>query len=211
MADMTAMIDLAALRDAPVHRQPYPYFIVPNFVTAEALKSIESDYPQIDKPGSFPLPTLDYGKKFAQLMEEMQGSAMAEIVGGKLGMNLAAYPTMITVRGYCRPADGQIHTDSKTKLVTVLLYLNGKWEKPGGRLRLLNSATDLNAVVAEVPPEEGTLLVFRNQPNAWHGHESHDGPRRVIQLNWVTGKSVVLREQFRHRVSAFFKNLRKSA
>jgi hypothetical protein len=30
----------------------------------------------------------------------------------------------------------------------------------------------------------------------------------VIQLNWVTSMGVVRREQFRHRVSAFFKRLR---
>jgi hypothetical protein len=30
----------------------------------------------------------------------------------------------------------------------------------------------------------------------------------VIQLNWVTDQGVVRREQFRHRVSAFFKRLR---
>ena len=78
--------------------------------------------------------------------------------------------------------DGQIHTDSVTKLITVLIYMNGKWESPVGRLRLLRSPDNLNDVVAEVPPDEGTLLVFRNQPNAWHGFEPFEGPRKVIQL-----------------------------
>ena len=72
------------------------------------------------------------------------------------------------------------------------------------------------ALVATVPPsppskyaDEGTLLLFRNDPNAWHGFEPFAGPRRVIQLNWVTDESVVRREQARHRVSAFFKRLLK--
>jgi SM-20-related protein len=206
---MATMIDLAALQAAQVMTQPYSYFIVPRFVTTEALAAIESDYPDIQLPGSFPLPTLSYGARFAQLMQEIQGVDMARIVGEKLGLDLSGHPTMVTVRGYCRPTDGQIHTDSTTKLVTVLIYMNGKWEKTGGRLRLLRSNHNLDDAFAEVPPEQGTLLVFKNQPDAWHGHESCEGPRRVIQLNWVTNMGVVRREQLRHRVSAFFKNLRK--
>ena len=76
-----------------------------------------------------------------------------------------------------------------------------------GRLRILRSSTDLNDFAAEIPSEEGTLLIFLNGPNAWHGFEPFDGMRRVIQVNWVTDESVVRREQARHRVSAFFKRL----
>src|SRR6266446_7209016 len=83
------------------------------------------------------------------------------------------------------------------------------WESPRGRLRLVRAPDDLNAVIAEVPPERGTLLVFKNDPQAWHGFEPFSGPRRVIQLNWVTDASVVRREQARHRLSAFFKRLGK--
>jgi Rps23 Pro-64 3,4-dihydroxylase Tpa1-like proline 4-hydroxylase len=114
---------------------------------------------------------------------------------------------MVTVRGRSRAADGKIHTDSRTKLVTALIYMNDSWESPRGRLRLVRSPDDLNAVIAEVPPERGTLLVFKNDPHAWHGFEPFSGPRRVIQLNWVTDASVVRREQARHRISAFFKRL----
>ena len=63
-------------------------------------------------------------------------------------------------------------------------------------------------MVAEVPPEQGTLLVFRNQPNAWHGHEPCEGERRAIQLNWVRDRGVVMRKQIRHRISAFFKRMK---
>jgi hypothetical protein len=95
-----------------------------------------------------------------------------------------------------------------TKLITVLVYMNSRWESPGGRLRLLRSPDNLNDVVAEVPPDEGTLLIFKNAPNAWHGYEPFNGIRRVIQLNWVTSNSVVRWEQSRHRVSALLKGLR---
>jgi hypothetical protein len=202
-------VDLAALDAAPVAVEPYRYFIVPRFVTASALDAVRRDFPEIAQVGSFPLASLTYGPAFGALMDELRGPAMAEFVGAKLGLDLASHPTMITVRGQSGKGDGQIHTDSKTKLVTALIYLNDSWESPRGRLRMLRSSTDLDDIVAEVPPDQGTLLVFKNEPHAWHGFEVFSGPRRVIQLNWVTDESVVRREQTRHRVSAFFKRLRK--
>ena len=114
---------------------------------------------------------------------------------------------MATVRGWCEARDGHIHTDSKTKLITMLLYMNDHVDADRGRLRILRSPSDLNDMAAEVPADEGTLLVFLNGPNAWHGFEPISGPRRVIQINWVTDEGVVRREQARHRLSAFFKRL----
>jgi hypothetical protein len=150
---------------------------------------------------------VQYGPSFKKLVEEIRGPEMTAVLADKFSIDLKNRPTMITVRGQTDANDGKIHTDSKTKLITVLLYMNGKWEKPGGRLRLLRSPDNLNDIVAEVPPDQGTLLVFKNQPNAWHGHEVYEGPRRAIQLNWVTGKGVVWREQLRHRLSALFKGM----
>ncbi len=196
-----------ALRETPVQHGPFPFFIVPSFVKAEALEAIGADFPQISHPGSFPLSSLTYGSAFAAFMDEIQGPAMTDAVARKLDMKLEGHPTMVTVRGQSRAADGKIHTDSRTKLVTALIYMNDSWESPRGRLRLVRAPDDLNAVIAEVPPERGTLLVFKNDPHAWHGFEPFSGPRRVIQLNWVTDASVVRREQARHRISAFFKRL----
>ena len=200
-------LDLDALRAASVVREPFPFFIVPRFVKAQALDAIRVDFPVIRHAGSFPLSTLEFGPAFAAFMNDIQSAQVTKAVGTKLGMDLSASPTMVTVRGQSRATDGKIHTDSRTKLVTALIYMNDSWESPKGRLRLVRSQTNLNDVIAEVPPDQGTLLVFRNDTNAWHGFEPFAGPRRVIQLNWVTDASVVRREQNRHRVSAFFKRL----
>jgi hypothetical protein len=112
---------------------------------------------------------------------------------------------MITVRGRCSEKDGKIHTDSETKIITILVYMNSAWESSGGQLRLLRSGTNLEDVILEVPPTEGTLLAFRRSNNSWHGHKPFTGPRRVIQFNWVTSEAVVRREQNRHRFSAWMK------
>jgi SM-20-related protein len=201
-------IDLEAFEAAPVARDPFAFAMVPRFVKAEAMAAINADYPLVDLPGSFPLPTLNCGPAFTALIDAIEGAEFRRAVERKLGVDLAARPTMVTARGVSAARDGQIHTDSRTKIITVLIYMNNAWEAKTGRLRLLRGPHDLEDVIAEVPPDEGTMLIFHNQPNAWHGFHAFEGPRRVIQLNWVTGKGVVRREQFRHRVSAFFKRLR---
>ena len=201
-------IDLEAFEAAPVARAPFAFAMVPHFVKPDAMAAINADYPLVSHPGSFPLPTLDYGPAFAAFIEAIQGPQFRRAVERKLGVDLTGRPTMVTARGVSAARDGQIHTDSRTKLITVLIYMNNAWESKNGRLRLLRGPDDLDDVIAEVPPDEGTMLIFKNEPHAWHGFHAFEGPRRVIQLNWVTGKAVVRREQFRHRVSAFFKRLR---
>jgi len=201
-------IDLAAFEAAPLSRDPFPFALVPHFVRSDAMDAINADYPKVDHPGSFPLPTLTYGPAFSRFIEALQGPEFTHAVERKFGVDLAGRPTMVTARGQSAARDGQIHTDSRTKLITVLIYMNNAWEAKTGRLRLLRSPDNLEDVIAEVPPDEGTLLIFKNEPNAWHGFHAFEGPRRVIQLNWVTDLGVVKREQFRHRVSAFFKRLR---
>jgi hypothetical protein len=197
-----SMLDLDRLAGTKLETDPYPYLIVPGFLGAAACKAVQEDYPEIERPGSFPASELQYGPAFGRLLDELAGDAMRQAFAQKFGLDLTGRPTMITVRGRAQAKDGRIHADSKTKLITVLLYMNGAWEAPGGRLRLLHSDRSLDDVVAEVPPDEGTLVAFKVTPQSWHGHGSFVGPRRVIQLNWVTDDDVVRHEQARHRFSA---------
>ena len=190
---MSLPIDIDAFAATPLTPEPFPFMMVPRFVRPEAMAAINADYPRVTHPGSFSLPS--------------QGPEFNRTVSVKFGVDLSVKPTMVTARGVSAARDGQIHTDSRTKIITVLIYMNNAWEAETGRLRLLRGPDDLEDVIAEVPPDEGTLVIFKNQPNAWHGFHSFEGPRRVIQLNWVTGMNVVKREQARHRISAFFKRL----
>jgi hypothetical protein len=148
---------------------------------------------------------------FASLIEELDGSGFRTAIEAKFGVDLDALPTTFTVRGVCGPNDGQIHTDSKTKVITVLLYLNPPWAEDGGRLRILRNGEDLDAAAAEVPPDFGTLLVFRRSQTSWHGHKPFVGPRRVVQMNWVTSQRVAGWQMFRHRLSAAVKRLAPDA
>jgi hypothetical protein len=202
-----AYLDFDALDKTPLERDPYDYLVVPDFVRAERFSDVVTDYPAVPGPGSHPLSEVEVAGHFEALLDELDGAEFRKAVEEKFGIDLSSRPTMFTVRGECRSADGKIHTDSTTKLITVLLYMNEKWDKDGGRLRILRSGTDLEDYVEEVPPHGGTLLVFRRSENSWHGHLPFDGPRRAVQMNWVTDKSVVAREQGRHRLSSTFKKL----
>jgi hypothetical protein len=205
---MLSMLDLERFRNTPLVREPFEFLIVPEFVRAQARLAIDNDYPQVARPGSFPLREVTYGPGFAKLIEELRSDEFRQAFEEKFGVDLTNRPDMITVRGRCSEKDGKIHTDSETKIITILIYMNPAWEPSGGRLRLLRSAKNLDDVILEVPPTEGTLLAFRRSNNSWHGHKPFSGPRRVIQFNWVTSEAVVRREQNRHRLSAWMKKLR---
>src|SRR6266540_4555750 len=205
---MLSMLDLERFRTTPLIREPFEFLIVPEFVKAEARAAIDKDYPEVGRAGSFPLREVTYGAAFAKLIEEMRSEEFRKAFEEKFDVDLTDRPDMITVRGRCSEKDGKIHTDSETKIITILIYMNPGWESAGGRLRLLRSGDDLENMILEVPPTEGTLLAFRRSNNSWHGHKPFSGPRRVIQFNWVTSEAVVRREQNRHRLAAWMKKIR---
>lgn len=203
----TRFFDFDAFHRVPITTVPFPHLIVPGFVAGTARALLERDFPKIEGPGSFPVADLTFGPAFRDFVAELQGAALREAFAEKFAIDLRDRPTMITVRGHARQADGAIHRDSRSKLITVLIYMNESWEAEGGRLRLLRSPDSLDDVIAEVPPAAGTLLAFRVTPNSWHGHAPVSGPRRVIQLNWVESDRVVRRERLRHGLSARVKRI----
>lgn len=205
---VNTLVDFESLRSRKAERDPFPYVIVPGFIRSEAQSGIEADFPEIAQPGSFPLASLHYGPQFSVLIATLTGAEMTALVEDKLGIDLTGRPVTVTVRGLSSAEDGRIHTDSKSKLVTMLLYMNESWESDHGRLRLLRGPDKLEEYAAEVPPDRGTLLLFKNGPSAWHGFETFEGRRRVIQVNWVVSEGVAWRETVRHRLSAFVKQLR---
>ena len=200
--------DFEALERTPLEREPYDYIVVPHFLRAERFGEVIADYPKVPGPGSHPPAELDIRGHFSALIDELRGPQFQSAIERKFAIDLTDRPTMYTVRGYVREKDGSIHTDSESKIITVLLYMNEEWREDAGRLRLLRSATDLEDYAAEVPPNGGTLLVFRRSDRSWHGHKPTSGPRRAIQLNWVTSQAVVDREQSRHGVSTKLKKFR---
>jgi hypothetical protein len=207
-------LDYDKLAATPIDTDPFPHLIVPEFVPPDSLRQVLAALPKLHKRGSFPPDSVRLGLAARDLVQQMEGEQFRKLVAARFGLDLAGAPTMLTLRGWTSERDGRIHCDSTAKRVTVLLYLNPETEAFGrqeGCLRLLRGPNDLEDYVAEVPPVNGTLLVFPNGASAWHGHRRFVGQRYSIQLNYMTTDDKARSELRRHRFSAFVKRLTMAA
>lgn len=202
-----SLLNLDKLRGATVHTDPYEYVVVPGFLSPETVSRINATYPKIEKGGSYPIESLEGTMAIKAVIDELDGKAFEELIAEKFGVELDGRPKMYSLRGYTRAKDGSIHTDSKDKIITVLVYLNENWQQPGGRLRILRDGDNVDNFAAEVPPDNGTLLVFKRSEKSWHGHHPFEGQRRSLQMNWMTSAGSKGFHAFRHKVSAAIKKL----
>ena len=200
-------IRLDALDAAQLTTDPFDFVYVPGFIDPASFGRVHDDFPLIDKAGSWPVDSIDFGPGFGALVAALEAPDMRRAVERKFGIDLTDRPTMVTVRGMGRERDGGIHTDSETKIVTLLIYCNRRWDHAGGRLRLLRSAADLEDYALEIPPVEGNMVMFRRSARSFHGHHPAHEPRRVLQLNWMTDRGARDRELARHRRTAWIKRL----
>jgi SM-20-related protein len=209
------VVDLDALRAAPVSTEPFAHILLPRFVKTAALPEVFAALPPMKGRGSFPIEAVRLGAAAKAVIAGLQGDEFRKIVEEKFSLDLAGAPNMVTLRGNSGPQDGQIHTDSSAKRVTILLYLNPagaeSWSRQQGCLRLLRGPDDLENYTTEVPPVDGTLLVFPNGPTTWHGHKAFAGQRYVVQMNYMTTSTKAKAEMRRHHVSAFIKRLTRAA
>lgn len=204
---MTEKLNLKKLKDAQVSSDPYPHFSVDNAINDDHLSAVLADFPAIDKGGSFALEEVESGANFEAFVQELDSPEFRAVIEEKLDIDLTDRPMTVTARGYSRAKDGRIHTDSKSKLITVLIYLNEEWTSSEGRLRVLRNGTDMNDYVSEIPPTAGRLFAFKVTPNCWHGYPSFDGKRQSIQINFVADEKAFSKHQSRHGFTAKLKSL----
>jgi SM-20-related protein len=204
------LFDWEKFRTVPLSRDPYEHIVVNGFVRPDALARINEDYPSIEDTGSFPVERLELGADFKALVDGLESEEFRQAFEEKFQMDLSGRPTTITVRGRCAGTDGQIHTDSVGKIITILIYLNPVWDGSGGRLRLLREK-NIDAMAAEVIPSNGNLVAFLRSDHSWHGHLPFSGERRVVQFNWVVNKRNQTIVLLRHRLSASVKGLLRNA
>jgi hypothetical protein len=191
-----SLIDLEAIRAAEMQRDPFDYLVVPDAIPRARLTEINGDYPAIERPGNLSLEDVDVDGRFAALIAEVESPEFAAAIGEQFDLDLSQSPITITVRKFCEKSDGNIHTDHRSKVVTVLFYFNEDWSGDAGRLRMLRSPTDIEDYAAEVPPNGGTMLAFRRTDHSWHGHKTFVGERRMMQVNFLqSGRLARWRQQ----------------
>lgn len=199
------LIQLERLQQETVIQEPFPYVIVNNFIDESKHGELTQSFPKIEKGGSHSLKQLSYGGVFAALIDELRSPVFRSIVAEKFNIDLSGKPSIITVRGKTREKDGQIHTDTDTKLITILLYLNQTWSRDSGSLRLLRDGKNIDNHFVEIKPLMGTMLIFAVTPNCWHGHNAYVGERRSLQMNYLSSKFAYYSHQFRHTLSGLMK------
>jgi SM-20-related protein len=206
MHDAATCLDIAALNAAPLQCDPFDHAIVQNLINPQRLEAILASFPNVPGPGSHSPKSLRITQPFATLLAEFESDAFRAALERKFAIDLEGCPTVTAIRGELRASDGAVHTDSRSKLITVLLYLNRHWLPAGGRLRLLRSP-DLDDCAVEIAPEAGTLVAFCRSETSWHGHAPFAGPRRAVQISYVSDRAIAVREERRHRVATALKRI----
>ena len=198
---------------APGHtlrQEPFPFLVVPGLLPANAATPLLADYPDFAEAGFFPYAADQCGPRVNALVEHLTAPAFADALGAMLGIaGLSRYPTLVTLCGRMNRRHGTIHTDSRSKVATALLYLNPAWPATSaGCLRFLGSARDIDdLLVPEIRPEFGTLAMFRRTDRSFHGHLPFEGERRVLQIAWVVSEEAKARKARRGRFSRLMKRL----
>jgi SM-20-related protein len=203
-------LDMRRLKSVDVVLEPFEFAIVPEFVGAATIDRVNATFPNISSGGSYPIESLTSDMAIKDVISELDSDEFEKVVEEKFGVTLSGYPKMYSLRGYTRAKDGRIHTDSKDKIITVLLYLNREWPHTTGRLRLLRNGKSLDDFVAEVPPDQGTLLVFKRSDHSWHGYLPFVGPRRALQMNWMVNENRLGVHAIRHKISAAIKKFARA-
>ena len=116
------LLDNKKIKQALVDQEFFPFFHIENAFD-ENLDPAElvENFPVIKSGGSFHTENLIDGS-IKNLVDELEGDDFKQILEDKFQVDLSNAEVVTTLRGYSRSKDGQIHTDSKTKILTVLLY-----------------------------------------------------------------------------------------
>ena len=203
---MQNVLQLNALDAAPLKTDPFPFFSVDKAIDPSKVKQIIQAFPDIDDGGSYNVDDVAMKPAFKQLIDSIDSPAFRRIICDKFDVQVMNLPMMITLRGFSRKKDGRIHTDSKTKVATILVYLNESWSAETGRLRILRDGENMDNYVEEIYPGPGNLLAFKVTDNCWHGYPSYEGKRQSIQINFLTSEAANNKHRFFHRISAKLKS-----
>lgn len=196
--------------DTTVQQHPFPFMVAHGQLPDEMRGDLDRDFPRYASAGFFPYEPGDCGESVNRLVENLTSPAFARAIGQHLGIeNLDQYPTLVTMCRLLNKRHGTIHTDSKSKVATALLYLNAQWpDTSAGCLRFLHRVDDIDSMaIPELVPLYGEFAVFRRCENSFHGHLPYEGERRVIQVAWLTSEEEKLRKTRRGNFSRLFKRL----
>lgn len=193
--------------EVSVNQEYFPFFHIENiFLNKVDSELVIKDFPDITEGGSYHLNAVSAGDYIKELIDELESKEVKNILEKKFDVNLTEAKVATTLRGYSRKRDGKIHTDSSTKILTVLLYLNQNWLDANGNLRLLKENNNLENYIKEIPCTFGSLVAFKVTDRCWHGFKPYEGKRLSIQLNYIYPEALSS-HNLRHKISSILKSI----
>lgn len=195
--------DASVVRDAA-----FPLLIADGLLAAADAPALSKDFPRYRGAGFFPYQAQDCGPAMNALVAELTAPAFAGLIGQRLGIEqLSTFPVLVTICRSLNLRHGTIHTDSRSKVASALLYLNPDWtDTHAGCLRFLSLPNDIDALVApEIRPVFGAFTAFKRTGTSFHGHLPYEGERRVIQVAWLVDDTALSRKTRRGRWSRAIK------
>jgi len=200
-------LNISALERAVPTDDPYRHIVAEGVLSPQSAAAIRADFPETTSVGFLAAEDLPRRGAYDDLLHDLESEDLARLLTRKLGLQLEGKPRLITVRRWSRPSDGRIHTDSESKIATLLVYLNQRWDSDGGAIRVLRSGKDFNDCVREVPPVEGNVFAFRRSDASWHGHLPFKGERLVVQLTYLISAEAAGRKRRNAGVQGMLKRI----
>ncbi|KAJ0335293.1 hypothetical protein COL154_014434, partial [Colletotrichum chrysophilum] len=148
-----ALLDPARLDrpDTLIRNEPFSFLVAHGQLPDEARTELDRDFPKYSGAGFFPYDEKECGTSIRALVDVLTAPTFANAVGARLGIaDLGQYPTLVTICRHLNKRHGTIHTDSRSKIATALVYLNESWpeDEHGGCLRFLAKIDDIDAAIA---------------------------------------------------------------
>lgn len=204
------LIDPARLDQAEVHDAPFHFLVAHGQLPADAATALAADFPDYPNAGFFPYRRQDCGPSIIAVVEALTSPAFARALGARIDLpGLENYPALVTICRSLNLRHGTIHTDSRSKIATALLYLCPEWSNgSAGALRFLSRIDSIDALVTpEIPPLYGTIAAFKRADNSFHGHLPFEGERPVIQVAWLSSQAELERKTRRGDFTRWLKKL----
>lgn len=187
---------------------PFPYLLIRDALQAEMATQLRKDFPRYGGAGFFPHDRADCGTSINALIAELTSPVFADRLGRAIDVpDMSRHPVLVTLCRSLNRRHGTIHTDSRSKIATALVYLSEDWpDTSDGCLRFLASERDIDSTIApEQRPVFGALAAFKRSDRSFHGHLPFEGERPVIQIAWLVDEAARDRKTRRGRTSRVIK------
>ncbi|GGJ75323.1 hypothetical protein GCM10010123_01670 [Pilimelia anulata] len=190
-AAVTAPLNLAAIRGATVHTQPWTYAIIGDTFASPAItEALTISYPthgfkRLSQTGTDKNFTLEARNDITlrgpndpcpwqQLLRQLTDTPYRNALQALTGADLTDAVLKIAFYRYGPDAWFSPHRDDERKLLSHIFYFNTDWPEDIGGDLLINRSNRMLDTHTRVTPNAGTSVVVVRSDNSWHAVQRVD-------------------------------------